>query len=66
MQGYMVGQSTDLPTPVAMKYGRSNMANKWQKRCFFKFNHELWAIGKSFQNSATAVEITYPGLHGGP
>ena len=56
MQGYMVGHSTDLPTPVAMKYDRSNMADKWQKWCFFKnFNHELWVIGRSCQNSATAV-----------
>ena len=23
------------PTHVAMKYGRSNMADKWQKQCFF-------------------------------
>ena len=30
----MVSYSTDLPTHVAMKYGRSNMANKWQKQSF--------------------------------
>ena len=45
-----------LPTHVAMKYGGSNMADKWQKQCFFKnINHELWAIGRSCQNSVTAV-----------
>ena len=52
----MVGHSTVRLTHVAMKYGGSNMADKWQKRCFFlNFNHELWAVGRSCQNSATAV-----------
>ena len=52
----MVGHTANLLSRVVMKYGGSNMANKWQKRCFSKnFNHELWAIGRSFQNSATAV-----------
>ena len=55
MQGYKVGHSTDLHTHVAMKCGGSNMADKWQKECFFNFNHELWAIGSSCQNFATAV-----------
>ena len=31
----MVSHSTDLPTHVAMKHGESNIADKWQKRCFF-------------------------------
>ena len=35
MQGYKVGHSTDLPTHVAMRYGGSNMADKWQKQCIF-------------------------------
>ena len=35
MQGYMVSHSTDLPNHVAMKYGGSNMADKWQKQCIF-------------------------------
>ena len=47
MQGCMMGRSAGLPTLVAMKYGGSNMADKWQKQCFFffNFNHELWVIG---------------------
>ena len=28
----MMGHSASLPTHVAMKYGRSNMADKWQKQ----------------------------------
>ena len=53
-----MGHSTDLPIHVAMKYGGSNMAHKWQKQCFFfNFNHELWPIGRSCQNSATVVRI---------
>ena len=34
MQVYMLSHSTNLPTHVAMKYGGSSMADKWQKRCF--------------------------------
>ena len=45
-----MGHITVLPTHVAMKYSRSNMADKWQKRCFLKnVNHELWAVGRSCQ-----------------
>ena len=63
----MVSHNTDLPTHVAMKYGGSNMADKWQKWCFFfNFNHELWAIGSSCQNSVIAVRNCYAGLHDGP
>ena len=51
----MVGHTAKLLSRVVMKYGGSNMADKWQKLCFFNFNHELWAIGRSCQNSATAV-----------
>ena len=51
----MVGHTANLLSRVVMKYGGSNMADKWQKLCFFNFNHELWAIGRSCQNSATAV-----------
>ena len=52
----MVSHSTDLPTHVAMKYGGSNIADKWQKRCFLKkINHELRAIGSSCQNSVITV-----------
>ena len=35
MQGCMMGHSAGLPTLVAMKYGGSNMADKWQKLFFF-------------------------------
>ena len=31
----MMGYSASLTTLVAMKYGGSNMADKWQKQCFF-------------------------------
>ena len=61
MQCYMVGHSSDLPTHVAMKYGGSNMADPiWRINgkssvFFINFNLELWAIGRSCQNSATAV-----------
>ena len=53
----MVGHTANLLSCVVMKYGGSNMADKWQKLlfCFFYFNHELWAIGGNCQNSATAV-----------
>ena len=52
----MVSHSTDLPTHVAMKYDGSNLADKGQKQCFFlNFNHELWAVGRSCQNSVIAV-----------
>ena len=30
----MMGHSAGLPTHVAMRYGGSNMADKWQKQCF--------------------------------
>ena len=51
----MVGHTANLVSHVVMKYGGSNVVDKWQKLCFFNFNHELWAIGRSCQNSATAV-----------
>ena len=31
----MVGHTSDLPTHAAVKYGGSNMVDKWQKQCFF-------------------------------
>ena len=34
---YTMGHIASLLTHVVMKYGRSNMAKKWQKKCFFKF-----------------------------
>ena len=63
----MLGQSTDLPTHAAMKYGRSNMADKWQKWCFvlnLTMNCGLLVeVAKILQ---LQWEITYAGLHGGP
>ena len=63
----MVGHSSDLPTHVAMKYGGSTMADKWQKQCFFKIltmNCELLVeVAKILQ---LQEEITYAGLHGEP
>ena len=55
MQGYMMGHGAGLPTHVAMKYGRSNMANNGKNSVLWNFSHELWVIGRSCQNSATAV-----------
>ena len=55
IQAYMVGHSADLPTHVAMKYGRSNMADNRKSGAFWNFNRELWAIYRSYQNSVTAV-----------
>ena len=55
MQGYMLGYSADLSTHVAMKYGGSNMADNRESGAFWNFNHELWAIHRSCQNSVTAV-----------
>ena len=55
MQDYMGGHSADLLTHVAMKYGRSNMANNRKSAAFWNFNHELWAIYRSCQDSVTAV-----------
>ena len=51
----MVGHSADLPTHVAMKYGRSNVADNCKSGGFWNFNRELWAIYRSYQNSVTAV-----------
>ena len=51
----MVGHSVDLPTHVAMKYGRFNMADDCKSGAFWNFNHELWTIYRSCQNSVTAV-----------
>ena len=51
----MVSHTANLLSRVVMKYGGSNIADKWQKRSFLNFNHELWAIGRSCQNSATSV-----------
>ena len=51
----MVGHSTDLPTHVAMKYGRSNITDYRKSGAFWNFNHELWAIYRSCQTSVTAV-----------
>ena len=55
MQGYMVSRSTDLSTHVAMKYCGSNIANNRKSGAFWNFNHELWAIYRSCQNSVIAV-----------
>ena len=55
MRGYMVSHGTDLPTHAAMKYGRSNIADNRKSGAFWHFNHELWAIYRSCQNSVTAV-----------
>ena len=59
----MVGRSTDLPTHVAMKYGRSNMADKWQKWCSFLILTMkcglLVEVAKILQ---LQCEITYVGL----
>ena len=42
IQGYMMDHIADLWSHVATKYGRSDMANKWQKQCsFLNFNLEL-------------------------
>ena len=63
----MVGHSSDLPTHVAMKYGGSNMADKWQKQCFFltlTMNYGLLVeVAKILQ---LQWDITYAGLQGGP
>ena len=67
MQGYMMGHSAGLPTYVTMKYGGSNMADKWQKQCFF------WILTMSYGLLVEVAkilqlqqEIAYAGLQGGP
>ena len=55
MQGYKVGHSAGLSIHVAMKYGGSNMADNRKSGTFWNFNHKLWAIYRSCQNSVTAV-----------
>ena len=62
----MVGNSTDLPTHVAMKYGGSNMADKWQKRCFFNLTMNCGLLVEVAKILQLQQEITYPGRHGGP
>ena len=63
----MVGHSTNLPTHVAMKYGRSTMADKWQNGGVFlilTMNCGLLVeVAKILQ---LQWEITYAGVHGGP
>ena len=36
IEGYMMGHIVDLWNHVVTKYGRSNMADKWQKQYFLK------------------------------
>ena len=55
MMTYMISYTADLLIHVPIKYGRPNMADKWQKGVFLNFNHELSAIGRSCQNSITSV-----------
>ena len=51
----MVDYSANLPTHVAMKYGGSNIADNHKRGAFWNFNHELWTIYRSCQNSVTTV-----------
>ena len=56
-----MGHSASLPTHVAMKYGRSNMASNGKSGVFLNFNHKLWVIYRSCRNSVTAVKLYMQG-----
>ena len=52
-----ISHTADLLTHVAMKYGRSNVADDARKGIILNFNHELSAIDRSCQKSVTVVSV---------
>ena len=50
-----MSDTTDLHHHIVLKYGGSNMADKWESGVFWHFSNELSVIDRSCQNSVAAV-----------